>query len=181
MVAVPTPFDAVAGDKLTAVNLDAGVRDPLLFLMTNYPRVHAWDSSGAVMTNGTATLVPLNSETYDTDNMHDAAGFNSRVTYTTAGLYDIDYLFTLPAAAYTQLDLNIRLNAGGSSAGGSSIRSQPFSDGVRGPQTVAFRFTRYMNAGEYLEAFITQSSGANRALSTTSLGTRCFARWIATS
>ena len=62
MVAVPTPFDAAAGNKLTALNLDAGVRDPLLFLLDDYPRVHAYDASSASMANGVATLEdPLSS------------------------------------------------------------------------------------------------------------------------
>jgi hypothetical protein len=181
MGTVPTPYDAVALHKLSAAELDAGIKACLDWLQDGYPRVHAWDGAGVTLVNGTSTLLTLNSETYDTDNMHDTATFNSRIVCNTAGLFEFDWLISVPAVAYTNLDLNIRLNAAGSSAGGSSLRTQPYSDGTRGVTTIAFRFCRFMNSGDYVEAFVNQSSGANRVTSATSLGTRCQARWLATS
>lgn len=181
-MAVPVPYDAVALHKLSAAELDAGIKACLDWLLDGYPRVHAWDASAASMINGTATLVPFNSETFDTDNMHDTAVNNSRIVHTTAGLYDEAWFITIAGGvAYTQLDLNIRLNAAGASGGGTSLRTQAFSDGARGTIGMFFRYLRFFNAGDYTEAFVTQNSGANRALSATSLGTNCFSRWVATS
>lgn len=179
MATVPTPYDAVAGTKLAATPLDAGLKSPLDWLLTNYPRVHAYDSSAASMVNATATLVPFNSEVFDTDAMHDTASNNSRIVHTTAGLYDESWLLTIASATYTQLDLMIRLNAAGSAAGGTLLRTQPFANGS---QTIYFHYLRFFAAGDYTEGFVTQASGGpNRALSTTSLGTRCMSRWIASS
>lgn len=181
-MAVPTPYDAVAFRKLAAAELDLGIKDCLEFLLDGYPRVHAWDNSAASMANGTATLVPLNSETFDTDTMHDTAVNNSRIVHTTAGVYDEEWFITIAGGvAYTQLDLNIRLNAAGASGGGTTLRTQSYSDGTRAPITMVFRYLRFFNAGDYTEAFITQASGGARALSATSLGTRCMSRWIARS
>ncbi len=182
MATVPSAYVPVAGRKITAVDLETGVTDVLNWLLNDYPRVHAWDASAASMINGTATLVPFNSETFDTDSMHDTAVNNSRIVHNTAGLYEEDWLLTIAGGvAYTQLDMNIRLNAAGASGGGTSLRTQPYSDGTRGAVTMGLRYLRFFNAGDYTEAFVTQSSGGNRALSTTSFGTRCFSRWIASS
>jgi hypothetical protein len=182
MATVPTVLDATAGVKITASAFDAGVKLPLDWLLANYPRVHASDSSSASMTNGTATLVPLNAETFDTDAMHDTVTNNSRIIHTTAGLYDESWLITIAGGvAYTQLDLQIRLNAAGSSAGGTSLRTQSYSDGTRSGITMYFHYQRFFSAADYTEAFITQASGGARALSATTLGTRCMSRWIASS
>lgn len=182
MGTVPSAYVPIAGRKITAVDLENGVTDVLNWLLNDHPRVHAWDASAASMANGSATLVPFNSETYDIDSMHDPAVFNSRIVHNTAGLYEEDWLITMVGGvAYTQLDLNIRLNAAGAAGGGTSLRTQPFSDGTRGQLGMGFRYQRFFNAGDYTEAFVTQTSGGARTLSATSLGTRCFSRWIAAS
>lgn len=176
MVSVPTPLDPTAGDKLSATTFDAGVRDPLNFLMDGFPRVHAWDTTGNVCVIGVAKLILFDAETYDTDNMHDPVTNNSRITFTTAGRYDVNIMITMPAiGAYTQMDLNIRLNSGGSSAGGSSLRSQPYSDTIQAMPTIIFPFKRVFVATDYIEVFLTQSSSANRTTAPTSLATRVFA------
>jgi len=175
MVAVPTPLDPTAGDKLSAVAFDAGVRDPLNFMMDGQPRCHVWDSTGLSIPNSANTIITFDSETYDNDSMHNTVTQTSRITFTTAGRYDVDILLTIGTGTYTQLDLNIRLNSAGSGGGGTSIRTQPFSDGTRGAINMAFRFKRVFAAADHIELFVTQVSGAPKSLSTTSLGTRVFA------
>lgn len=179
MATVPTPYDATSGFKLTAADWDAGVRDVMTWLMTNRPRVHAWDSAGTTQnfTNGgTIQLVTFDSTTYDTDSMH--AGATSRIIFNTAGLYDVDVMltFTTGLGSFTAINIQTVLNGAGTVAGGTSLRNQPAS----GPD-VKFRFKRFFNAGDYVEFFLTQTSGATRALSGTSLATRVFAEWFATT
>lgn len=184
MATVPTPFDATAAQKLTASQWDAQVRDVLLWLMGNgtngvYPRVHAFDTTTLAIPNSSATLVTFNSETYDTDTMHNTGATTSRITFTTAGLYEVDYFITISTFTYSTLDFNVRLNAAGVSGGGTSLRTQPFDPSGT---NIRFSFTRYFNAGDYIEAFITQvksSAPGTVNLSGTSLGTRCYAKWIA--
>lgn len=180
MATIPTPLDPAAADILSATNFDLGVRDPLQFLLDGYPRVHAYRSTALNMVDGTPTLVSFDNEVFDNDSMHDNAVNPSRIKFPTEGMYEIDWLVTLATATYTALSFNIRLNAAGASGGGTSLRAQPYMLG-NGSPNLALRMNRFMTAGDYLEAFVDQTSGANRAVSATSLGTRCFARWIAIS
>ena len=181
MATIPTPYDATAGTKASAAAFDAGVKDVFNFLLNGYPRVHAYDGTGVSCANSVSTLIPWSAEVYDTDSMHDNTTNPSRIIFNTTGLYQLDFQLTMPGVAYTLQDLNIRLNSGGAAAGGTSLRTQPYSDGTRGVATVAFRFQRFMTAGDYVEAFMNQTSGLARSCSATSLGTRVFANWIASS
>jgi hypothetical protein len=182
MVAVPTPYDATSGTKLTAGDWDLGVRDPLLFLMTAYPRVHAWSSTNLSFSDATTTLVTFNSENYDTDGMHSTSSNTSRITAVTAGLYEFRWFVRMASATYTQLDLDLRLNANGASGGGSSIlpSNLPFTSGGSF-RLINFSYCQFMNAGDYHEAFVTQTSGATRVATGGPFTTFCQARWIATS
>jgi len=182
MVTVPTPYDATSGFKLTAADWDLGVRDALLFLMTAHPRVHAWNSTNLSFADTVTTLVTFNSENYDTDAMHSTSSNTSRITATTAGLYEFHWFIRMASTTYTQLDLDIRLNAGGSSGGGSSIlpSNLPFTSGGSF-RIVNFHYIQFMNAGDYHEAFLTQTSTAARLATGGPFTTFCQARWIATS
>lgn len=183
MVAVPVPYVAVAGAKAAASAFNAGVGSVLDYLMgtggNGYPRAHIYSSTGLVFTNGVNRIINFDNETFDNDSMHDTVTNNSRITFTTAGLYDVDFLFTLPSATYTALDLNVRLNSAGSAAGGTSLRTQPFD--TAGAGLTPFRFWRFFNAGDHIEFFLSQTSGANRTSSATSLASRAFVRWMASS
>lgn len=176
MATVPTAYDAVAAHKLTAVELDAGIKDPLNFLLDGAPRCHVSDATGNVCTSGAAyKLIQWDNEVYDNDTMHDTAGTPYRVTFTTAGRYEIDILITMPAATYTNLDLNVRLNSAGSSSGGTQLRVQPFSDGTQAMPGISFRFKRVFIATDYIEIFVSQTSGASRTTAASGLATRLYA------
>lgn len=184
MATVPTPFDATSGQKLTASQWDSQVRDVLLWLMGNgtngvYPRVHAWDNAGVVFVAATSKLFNMNAEVYDTDTMHDPVTNNSRITFTTAGLYEVNFAISLsPSGSFTSAVVQSRLNSGGSSAGGTTIRTQPFV--ANGTQTVFAHhvFQRFWNAGDYMELFI-NTTGSGGTCDNTSQGSRVFARYIA--
>lgn len=181
MVAVPTPYDATSGFKLTAADWDLGVRDPLLFLMTAYPRVHAWSNTGLVCTSATAKGISFDSEVYDTDSMHEPTTHPSRITATSAGLYEFHWHIRMPSATYTQLDLDIRLNANFAIGGGTAVTTQAFASGATF-RYLDFTYHQFMNAGDYHEAFVTQNSGGGSQTTITGqFSTFCQARWIATS
>jgi len=181
MATVPTPYDAVPGAKMSAASLDAGIKTPLDWLLTNYPRVHAHNTAGTTITNATAwTLVDFGGETYDTDNMHDTVTNNSRIIFTTAGLYEVDYqvalvgsLTTFPTVAR----LNVRLNAAGASGGGTVLKVLDYGNA----HIMQFRFRRVFAAADYIEIFVSQTSGVNKTLDNTGLATRVFAHFAATS
>lgn len=85
-MAVPTLATIAVGDKITAAYLTS-IKTYLDFL-AEPPRVKAWQSgSGQVFTTGTAAVVQYNSESWDTDSMHNTVTNNSRITIVTPGRY----------------------------------------------------------------------------------------------
>lgn len=175
MATVPTPLDATAGVKLTATSFDAGVRDPLLWWMQNRPRVHAYDSTGVSLADGVDTLLTFNNELYDNDTMHSTtAPQSSRITFTTAGIYDVKFQFQLPAATYTTSNVNMRLNSAESASGGTPLG--PFLPAPG--RFVNLAFSSPFNAGDHIQAWINQTSGSPRACSTGSLRTFFSAIWL---
>lgn len=181
-MAVPTPFDFTAGQKMSATLLDAGVRDCLTYLLSNYPRVHAWNSTNLSFSDTVTTVVTFNSEQYDTDGMHNTSSNTSRITAVTAGLYEFRWFVRMASTTYTQLDLDVRLNANASSGGGSSILPSniPFTSGGSF-RLISFTYAQFMNANDYHEAFVTQTSTASRLATGGPFTTMCQARWIASS
>lgn len=179
MATVPTPFSATSGDKLSAATWNTGVRDVFNWLLNGFPRVHAFDASGNSCAITVGKLIVLDGESYDTDNMHDTVTNPSRVTFTTGGRYDVDVYVNMPAVgAYSQLDMHVRLNSGGSIAGGAAIRVQPFSDSIQAMPGCLFRFRRLFTAGDYIEVFIIQTSSATRVTTALSTATRVLADYL---
>lgn len=182
MATAPTPLDPSAGDKLSATTFDSGVRDPLNWLMGGYPRVHAFNSAGQTIANNTGgTLLLFNGEVYDTDNMHSTTTNIGRITFNTAGLYRVSIQISMPTATYSTLDLYTNLNSGGVVSGGSTIKQNFYNMAAAGTGNCMFNFSRFFNAGDYMENFLDQTSGASRLTSGTSMGSRVQAEWIATS
>lgn len=192
MAIVPTPNDFTAGVTASATAFNAGVRDPLNFLMGSgaggqtYPRVHAFDGSGVACANGANTLIGFDTENYDTDNMHNlgATGTgstsNSRVYFPTAGFYEVDVLISLANNVYaTTSQMRVTLNAAGVYTGGTSIRTVDFRSSANAGAYPTLRFYRNFNANDYIEAWITQTSGGSVTTMGSSLATRVFARWVA--
>lgn len=180
-MAVPTPYDFTAGQKMSATLLDAGVRDPLTYLLTNYPRVHAYSAASMSFSNATARVVNFDTEVYDTDSMHSTSSNTSRITATTAGLYEFHWFMRMPSATYTTFDMDIRLNANASTGGGSSIfpSNMPFASGSTF-RLVSFHYTQFMNANDYHEMFFTQTTGGALSNIVGQFMTFVQARWIAT-
>lgn len=176
MVAVPVPYDFTAATKATATAMDAGVRDVLLWWMGARPKVHAYDSTGAVsLADGADTLLTFNNELYDNDTMHSTtAPASSRITFTTAGVYDVKFQFQLPAATYTTSNVNMRLNSAENPAGGTSLG--PFLPAPG--RFLNLAFSTAFNAGDHIQAWINQTSGAARVCSAGPTRTFFSAIWV---
>lgn len=163
MATVPTPFDATAAQKLTATQWDAQVRDVFLFLM-NPPLCDLAMNTGLLHANGTATLETYDTESADTDAMHSTVSNPSRIIFNTSGRFHLSAYVFMPQipTTYSTYTVNLRLNSGGSSAGGTSIRS--FSYGTPGgaPAQSVTHLSRVCTAGDYIEVFVTQTSGSSR-------------------
>lgn len=142
------------------------------------PRCQISQSASGTATSladATATLVTFDTNVFDTDSMHSTASFTSRVVFNTAGLWDVNFYVALPAATYTALNFNLRLNSGGSSSGGGSIRNHPFGAGVQAGRIL---LSRTFIVGDYIELFVTQTSGAARVVGLGNNVTGVTCRWV---
>jgi hypothetical protein len=181
MATVPTPLDATAAVKITATSFDAGVRDPLNFLL-DPPKCDLAMNTALLHVNGTATLETYDTESVDSDSMHSTSSNPSRVIFTTQGRYHLGIFVFMPQVptTYGTYTVNLRLNSGGSSAGGTSIRSFSYGSPGGAPAQSNTNMTRVFSAGDYVEVFVTQISGSDR-ITNASLGVYANgfqARWV---
>ena len=156
------------------------VHDTDLTFALDPPRVKVYDNTGVVCTNGVAKLLTFDTEVYDTDSMW-SGGASSRILINTSGVYQFIVYLAMPVATYTVLNFNPRRNSAGSASGGTSIRTMPTAslyDTGQGPVN-RFTFEMQFTAGEYVELFVTQTSGGSRTTSTGAETTGVTARWVA--
>ena len=108
-----TPRTWVAGDVLTAAQLNTDVRDNIAYLaaLVNSPSCRVYHNTTQVLTNNVRAALAFNSERYDSDNMHDPATNNTRITINTAGVYVIGGQVEIPADTdLTIVDWSLRIN-----------------------------------------------------------------------
>lgn len=174
-MAVPGTRTWSAGEKITASRMNTEVRDALDFLL-DPPRAHVYNSAGQVFANGTTVLCDWPDEAYDSQALHSGAN-STRVTLVESGLWVCHLAIGFPDATYTTLTVNPRLNAGGVSTDGTSLRTEDFAP--RDSGIVKWPFEFRASAGDHLEVFVTQTSGASRTSSAFSLAHGVQVRWVA--
>lgn len=163
MATVPATQSFLAGEKVTAAKLIAATKTPLDFLM-NPPRVNAYAGAAISLTSGTSTLVTLDSESWDSDSMHSTATNPSRITINTSGQYLVSFYARFPSNATGYRQLNLRLNSGGSSGGGSTWSTINLA-AVNGTSTFVTRTLELTCvSGDHYELFAMQNSGATLSL-----------------
>lgn len=110
-----------------------------------------------VIGTGAFTKVAFNTESYDTDTMHDNSTNNTRITFTTAGKYAVGaHIMGETIAAGVLWDCWIKLNdttyiAGVRGVGGSGARTHIDTIGE-------YNFA----ANDYIEVAVFQNSGSNK-------------------
>lgn len=158
-MAYATPRTWVAGDVLTAAQLNQDVRDNVGFL-ANPPACRVYHNSNQSVNDNTLTLVAFNSERYDTNAMHDPVTNNGRITINTAGLYIVTFNGRFPAAAdYEVADCHLRLNGSTYIANNSGGRSKAASADLLFGLTTVYKFA----AADYIEIQVHQDNTANTA------------------
>lgn len=169
-MAVPSLTAWTAAAKVTASKLNA-IHDAVNFVL-DPPRCQVFQGAGQAFGNGAGSAaLNFNSETYDTDGMHDTVTNNSRITFNTAGTYLLSVYLDLPSATYTVYQTQLRIN------GTTSIRTLDWVNPPGGQ--VRFPFERAFAANDYLEVLFTQTSGASRTTATGNNVTGVTARWVA--
>lgn len=183
MATVPTiPASYAVGNRWRAVQ-EATPHAQALNLLLAPPQCEVANHAGVTTSVSTWALVPFDAETYDTDAMHDLVTNPSRVIAQTAGRYSIAAAVSFQAATGGDLQAMLRLNAAGSSVGGTLVATA----GVRNASALVLATINIeardllMTAGQYVELFVWQSIGAARATTPDAPNTYLRARYIANS
>lgn len=139
------------------------------------PRCRLTNSATISAPNGASTLT-FDTETHDTGGMHSTSSNTSRITIPTggSGMYLIGAGVEFAANATGTRDLNLRIN-------GTTVIATSRATAASGTSaTRLMTNTIYpLNAGDYIEAQINQSSGGNLNINATSEFTPIFyACWL---
>lgn len=162
-VGTPKTWADSAVVPVTASDMNAEVRDQLRELF-GPKRAQVYRSTAMSLVSGTTPLVvTFDSEAYDTDTMWDAAN-PTRLQLTTAGLYIVIAHAFFGNYSTPTRHLQMRMNAAGASGGGTALPAdQVYGAGASGSGKVGLVFERVFTAGQYLEMFVFQNSGATQA------------------
>lgn len=172
MGSVPTPRTFVAGEIETAAYLNS--LGQVLTFLQNPPRCSIWNNAAAnTLTSGSGAAVSFDSELYDTDGMHSTTASTSRITAQTPGLYEIKANIDFGNNSTGTRQIAIYKN-------GAAVAFD--SDGAMAAADVLFLAKEvYLAAGDYVECWALQTSGANLTLPTGSSVLWMSARWVAVS
>lgn len=177
---IPSYVTWVAGTVVTAAALNSQVRDAGNFNIGR-PYCSVYNNAGLATATGVSILLPFDSEVEDNDNMHSTVTNPSRITFNTAGVYMILPRLSLPSSANGGRQINLRLNAAGNVAGGTSLiimQGQQGSSGIAafGIPAQAWLY-RAANVGDYIEMNIQQTSGGAQTTTTGQWNTAIQALW----
>lgn len=161
-VGAPKTWANSAVTPVTATDMNAEIRDQLTELF-GPKRVHAYRTAAMSLASGTSgILVPFDAEAYDTDSMWDPAN-PSRVVFTSSGLYQITARAMFGTYAPPIRHLQVRMNAAGAATGGTSLTIDQTNPAAGNSGKVGEVFERNFTAGQYIEMFVYQNSGATQA------------------
>ncbi len=127
--------------------------------ISNRPSVQAYHSVVQSVVNDTETTVALNSELYDTDSMHDNTTNNSRLTFTTAGFYEV--VFNGVWNKHATGDRIARIRKNGTDYLEHEAKRTGGSDLLVGH---CLSIQEAFAAADYVEARVRQTSGSNLLL-----------------
>jgi hypothetical protein len=165
-MAYATPRTWVAGDVLTAAQLNQDVRDNVSFL-ANEPSCRVYHNVDQSIAHSTLTTLAFNSERYDTDTMHDTVTNNSRITFTTAGVYVVSLNIEFPTFNdYTLLLAQILLGGATVIAKQNLGTNSQVTENIGLNVTTLYKFT----AGQYVEARVRHVNGVAAARNVSAIG-----------
>ncbi|MGE5594324.1 MAG: hypothetical protein ACM3X3_11695 [Betaproteobacteria bacterium] len=125
----------------------------LLDLLWAPPAARVYHNAAQSIPNATWTTLAFNSERFDTDNIHDTATSNSRLTCKTAGKYLISLSLRFASNATGLRQAQVMLN-------GTTRIALVSQNPISGDPTIVNVSTVYsLSAGDYVEALAYQSSG----------------------
>ncbi len=135
--------------------------NPVAFV--NSPRSHAYiNANQSLATSGTAYAVTWTTNNYGTNYDNEFTASSSRLTANTAGLYHIAVRSAFAYNATGNRELQICKNSAGVAGGGTVLTDTIVAAGTATgspPLVMGSAFDIQLAAGDYLETFVTQSSG----------------------
>lgn len=125
------------------------------------PQVKAWNSTLVSLVSGTTTVIPLQTELWDTTGtMHDSTANTSRLVAPIDGRYLILANLGFVQNATGRRICQVRLNANGSGVAGTPISEENHMASPLGSTVIGTKFEYDLVAGDYVEMFGNQTSGA---------------------
>jgi hypothetical protein len=143
----------VAGNKLTAAQLNSNVRDAVNFLIAP-PAVALTQSASQSIPTAAFTALTWDTEGVDSDNMHSTTVNTDRITAVTAGWYLVTAAVEFATSATGARIVNIKKN-GTSVLAGNNAGPESFQM----PQSVTCLV--FLAVGDYVQALAYQASGGS--------------------
>ena len=139
------------------------ISENLRFLHTK-DKVHAYRAANEAIANTTWELLNWTDESYDNNTMHDNATNNGRLSCKSDGLYLVEFKINWDSNTTGVRKVMMRLNSGGSDAGGTHLGTW-IEDGIASNQTTVHggRGVVMSTGGtnDYVEFFGYQDSGGS--------------------
>lgn len=179
-MAVPSQGTVAVGDKITASLWNDDVRDAVNFLISP-PRVKVYKTANQSIATSAWACLTWDAEAFDSDTMHNNVTSNSRITFTTAGTYQITYNVFWANNATGLRNHKIELNGTTTEGSGTDV-IEPFAiSPVAATHTGAsISFIQSFSANDYIQAFAWQNSGGALNLAgTTESHSSLSAIWVA--
>jgi len=158
-MAVPSQGTVAVGDKITASLWNSDVRDGVDFLLSP-PTCKVYKTANQSIPDSAYSCLTWNAELFDTDTMHSNTSSNSRVTFTTAGIYQVTLTCLWANNAVGFRYHTIEKNGTTTYNSGTNI-IEPFVIGALGATHAGanINFLSPFNAGDYIQVFVYQNSG----------------------
>ncbi len=125
----------------------------------------AYNSGAIAITSGTATVLTLDNERWDTDTIHDTSSNTSRLTATTAGRYQATCHVEWAANTIGWRRLEIQLN-GATVIASDDMTVDPLDDEVTPRQSLTVHYD--LSATDYLECYANQTGSDTLNVNATS-------------
>jgi len=133
----------------------------------------AYNGGTQTINSGAATVVALNSELFDTDSYHDNTTNNSRLVAPATGVYQVSYNVVWAGGGANDRIAFLRLNAAGGGTDAANVLGAtnvaPGGSGYNPTNSLTTLIA--LNAGDYVELFVYQSSGGTKDIGAATGGT----------
>lgn len=174
MATVPSPITWVAGNKVTAAQMNANVRDAVNFLLAT-PTAESYVNAAQSVANTAWSVITLDGNVLNNDTMWVSG---TTITIKTAGTYLVSGQVTFAANTSGRRLGGINLNAFSSQP---NVNQTEVMVATTGSATTTVPITArrlHLNVNDTLQLYAYQTSGASLSLVTGSSATFLSAQWV---